>query len=392
MRFRCYYSTKMLNLPDMEQKKIVIVGGGLAGLTAAIHLSKIGMKVVLFEKNEYPKHKVCGEYISNEVVSYLKFLDLNISSLNPTNITRLEFSTVSGKIIKSKLPLGGFGISRYVLDEYLFKIAIAVGCEVIQDTVESIVYKEDEFTITTANNTVFKSEIVIGAFGKRSNIDQKLNRNFIQKKSAWLAVKAHYSGNFPDDLVGLHNFSGGYCGVSKVENNSINICYLANYETFKKYKNISDYQEQVVNKNPHLKKVFNHSKIIFENPLTISQISFDKKESVENHILMIGDTAGLIHPLCGNGMAMAINSAKIVSELVGKFYSTEIKSREDLEKRYKKEWDLNFKGRLKTGRLLSNLLQKPKLSSLAMRILTVFPFILPVIIKKTHGKPITFNL
>ncbi|MBP4142662.1 NAD(P)/FAD-dependent oxidoreductase [Flavobacterium sp. P4023] len=376
----------------MEQKKIVIVGGGLAGLTAAIHLSKIGMKVVLFEKNEYPKHKVCGEYISNEVVSYLKFLDLNISSLNPTNITRLEFSTVSGKIIKSKLPLGGFGISRYVLDEYLFKIAIAVGCEVIQDTVESIVYKEDEFTITTANNTVFKSEIVIGAFGKRSNIDQKLNRNFIQKKSAWLAVKAHYSGNFPDDLVGLHNFSGGYCGVSKVENNSINICYLANYETFKKYKNISDYQEQVVNKNPHLKKVFNHSKIIFENPLTISQISFDKKESVENHILMIGDTAGLIHPLCGNGMAMAINSAKIVSELVGKFYSTEIKSREDLEKRYKKEWDLNFKGRLKTGRLLSNLLQKPKLSSLAMRILTVFPFILPVIIKKTHGKPITFNL
>lgn len=382
----------MLNLPDMEQKKIVIVGGGLAGLTAAIHLSKIGMKVVLFEKNEYPKHKVCGEYISNEVVSYLKFLDLNISSLNPTNITRLEFSTVSGKIIKSKLPLGGFGISRYVLDEYLFKKAIAVGCEIIQDTVESIVYKEDEFTISTANSTVFKSEIVIGAFGKRSNIDQKLNRNFIQKKSAWLAVKAHYSGNFPDDLVGLHNFSGGYCGVSKIENNSINICYLADYETFKKYKNISDYQEQVVNKNPHLKDVFNHSKIIFENPLTISQISFDKKESVENHILMIGDTAGLIHPLCGNGMAMAINSAKIVSELVGKFYSTEIKSREDLEKRYKKEWDLNFKGRLKTGRLLSNLLQKPKLSSLAMRILTVFPFILPVIIKKTHGKPITFNL
>ena len=128
--------------------------------------------------------------------------------------------------------------------------------------------------------------------------------------------------------------------------------------------------------------------MLFEKPLTISQISFEKKKAIENHILMIGDTAGLIHPLCGNGMAMAIHSAKIVSEFLKKFNSNKIESRYELENLYQKEWDLNFKKRLSTGRLLSNILQKPRLSNLLMQILIVFPFLLSIIIKKTHGKPI----
>jgi flavin-dependent dehydrogenase len=375
----------------MKNKEVLIIGGGLAALTAAIHLSKNGLKVILIEKNEYPKHKVCGEYISNEVLPYLNWLDLDISSLYPTHITHIEFSTVSGKIIKSILPLGGFGISRYTLDEYLYKKAIANGCKIIRDSVESIVFDAEEFTVTTSDESIFKSEVVIGAFGKRSNIDQKLNRNFIQKKSPWLAVKAHYTGNFPNDLVGLHNFKGGYCGISKVENNTINVCYLADYETFKEYKNIDDYQEKVVCQNPHLKIIFEKSHLLFEKPLTISQICFEKKDAVENHILMIGDTAGLIHPLCGNGMAMAIHSAKIVSELIEKYYNNEINSRTELENKYKQEWDFNFKNRLKMGRSLTLLLQKQKLSKALLRVLVYFPFVLPIIIKKTHGKPIIIN-
>ena len=374
----------------MKNKEVLIIGGGLAGLTAAIHLSKIGLQVTVIEKNSYPKHKVCGEYISNEVVPYLNWLDLKISDLKPTNITKLEFSTASGKTIKSNLPLGGFGISRFALDEYLYKKALENGCKIIQDNVENILFKDNQFIVTT-NNSILKSEIVIGAFGKRSNVDQKMNRDFITKKSYWLAVKAHYSGDFPNDVVGLHNFKGGYCGVSKVENNRINICYLADYKTFKQFKNIEEYQNSIVSENPHLRVIFEDSSLLFEKPLTISQISFEKKQVVENHILMIGDTAGLIHPLCGNGMAMAIHSAKIVSELVQKYYTNEIKSRNELEEKYIHEWNLNFKKRLKTGRFLSSILQKPKLSAILMRILIILPFLLPKIIKKTHGKPIILN-
>lgn len=375
----------------MKNKEVLIMGGGLAGLTAAIHLSKIGFQITVIEKNQFPKHKVCGEYISNEVLPYLNWLDLKIGDLNPTAITKLEFSTVNGKKIESFLPLGGFGISRYTLDEYLYKKAISIGCKIIQDSVEEVAFENEIFTITTSNKTIFKSEIVIGAFGKRSAIDQKLSRTFIQKKSSWLAVKAHYSGEFPSDLVGLHNFKGGYCGISKVEGEIINICYLADYETFKKFKNVQDYQDNVLSKNPHLKAILEKSTLLFEKPLTISQISFEKKQTVENHILMIGDTAGLIHPLCGNGMAMAIHSAKIVSESVEKYFNNEIQSRNELEVKYNQEWNCNFGKRLKMGRLLSALLQNQKLSAALLRILIRFPFLLQKIIQKTHGNPIILD-
>ena len=371
-----------------ENPDVIIIGGGLAGLTTAIHLSKYGLKVTLIERNKYPKHKVCGEYISNEVLPYLEWLGLNIADLKPSVISKMEFSTSTGTTISCDLPLGGFGISRYVLDNYLYQKAIENGCQIIQDTVTDIQFIENEFRIFTSNNLELKSKIAIGAFGKRSNIDQKLNRNFIQKNSPWLAVKAHYSGNFPKDLVGLHNFKGGYCGVSKVENDTINICYLADYETFKLYKNIEEFQSKIVCGNPHLKSILENCKLLFEKPLTISQISFEKKDTVENHILMIGDTAGLIHPLCGNGMAMAIHSAKIVSELVIEYLHNKIYSRKELEEKYSKEWNTNFKSRLRIGRILSKILRMEKLASFLLQLLAIFPFLLPKIIKRTHGKPI----
>lgn len=367
---------------------VTIIGGGLAGLTSAMHLSKSGLKVILIEKNDYPKHKVCGEYISNEVLPYFKGLGIDIAELEPSVISKLEFSTVKGKTISSILPLGGFGISRYELDYYLSKKAILNGCQIIQHTVIDIQFTDDSFTISTTNNIEIQSKVVLGAFGKRSTIDQKLNRNFFLQKTPWLGVKAHYSGEFPSDLVGLHNFKGGYCGVSKVENDAINICYLADYESFKKYKNIEDFQLHVMYKNPHLKSIFENCKLIFEKPLTISQISFDKKNTVENHILMIGDTAGLIHPLCGNGMAMAIHSAKLASELVIDFLEEKISSRKILEEKYTQIWNENFKSRLATGRFLSKILQREKLASVLIQLLVIFPSILPHIIKRTHGKPI----
>lgn len=367
--------------------QIAIIGGGLAGLTAAIHLCKTGKSVVLFEKNTYPKHKVCGEFISNEVLPYFKELGLNIESLQPTHIHKTSISINSGKSISANLPLGGFGISRYHLDNYLYNTAKEFGCKIIHQQVNEIDFSDDLFTIQTENNESFLANVVFGAFGKRSNLDIKLHRNFIQKKSPWLGVKAHYKGDFPNDLVELHNFEGGYCGVSKVENDIINICYLAKYESFKKEKDISNFQINVLNKNPKLKAIFDNSELLFEKPLTISQISFETKKQVENHILMLGDTAGLIHPLCGNGMAMAIHSAKIASECTLDFLNGKI-NRSELEINYTNQWNFNFKSRLQMGKILSKLLLNPFLSNLIMKWLIIFPKFVPYIIQKTHGKPI----
>lgn len=370
-----------------ETNEISIIGGGLAGLTAAIDLLKRGFSVTLIEKNVYPKHKVCGEFISNEVLPYLKALGLDVESLRPTNITKTELSTHSGKTIKADLSLGGFGVSRYTLDNYLFKKVIELGGKVVKDSVIHVEFSNDEFNIQTQSNEHFKSKIVLGAFGKRSNLDIELKRNFIQQKSPWLAVKAHYSGEFPNDMVELHNFKGGYCGVSKVENDVINICYLVQFESFKEFKNITDFQEHIMYKNKNIKNIFEKSKMLFENPLTISQISFEDKPKIENHVLMIGDSAGLIHPLCGNGMAMAIHSAKIASELVDDFLQNNI-SRALMESKYITIWNKTFKKRLQFGKLLSKLLLNSYLSKITMNLLLIFPFLLHIIIKKTHGKPI----
>ena len=299
----------MFKLASMvNSSEVLIIGAGLAGLTAAIHLSKAGRSVTVIEKHEFPRHKVCGEYISNEVLPYLESLGVDCGELAPVQISNTCISSINGRQLSGKLPLGGFGVSRFALDKFLYDKAVLSGCRMVHDSVTEISFNSDLFTIGTTKSGQLTSKIAVGAFGKRSNIDQKLSRNFIAQKSPWLAVKAHYKGNIPSDVVTLHNFDGGYCGVSKVENDIVNICYLANYDTFKKYKHIEDYQQHVLFKNPALKAVFENCEMQFDKPLTISQISFCKKPTVENHVLMTGDAAGLIHPLCGNGMAMAIRT------------------------------------------------------------------------------------
>ena len=366
---------------------VIIIGGGLAGLCNAIHLSKLGKKVLLIEKNEYPKHKVCGEYISNEVLPYLDFLEVNPFDLGAVKIKNFQLSTTKNNIISAKLPLGGFGISRYTLDLALAEKAKENGVTILQDTVLDVAFLKDFFQVETKQNSIFTSKIAIGAFGKRSLLDVKMERNFIQKKSPYLGVKIHVKGNFKEDLVALHNFKGGYCGVSKVENNAINLCYITNYATFKKYKNIADFQEQVVFKNRFLKEIFQNSEAIFEKPLSISQISFETKKPVEDHVLMCGDSAGMIHPLCGNGMSMAIQSAQLASKLILNYFNGEIETRKELEKQYIRQWNRKFSLRLKAGHFIAMLFRKDTIASVLLQILKKLPFLLPIIIKQTHGKP-----
>lgn len=378
----------MTKFTNMVSTEVVIIGGGLAGLTAGIHLSQNGISVTIIEKNEYPKHKVCGEYVSNEVRGYLESLAIPIRNAEPTAINQLEFETLYGAKIFQKLPLGGFGISRYTLDFTMYKKAIENGCTIINQTVENSRFDGNHFIIETIEKSIYKAQIVLGAYGKRAQLDYSLKRTFIKKKSPWLGVKNHYKGQFSDNLVGLYHFKGGYCGVSKVENDTINICYLTNYSSFQKHKNISSFEKEVLFKNKRLKQILENSVPIFEKPLTISQISFEKKEPVSEHILMIGDTAGLIHPLCGNGMAMAIHSAKIASELCVLYLNKKKISRNELEERYSKAWNVNFKKRLAMGRTLSTLLEQQTLTLLVLQIVVLFPFLLKQIIKRTHGKPL----
>ncbi|WP_373056246.1 NAD(P)/FAD-dependent oxidoreductase [Zunongwangia sp. H14] len=373
----------------MGDADIAIIGGGLAGLTAAIHLSANNLDVVLLEKEKFPHHKVCGEYLSQEILPYFSALKVDISSLAPKRIKRLEFSTSTGRTIASALKMGGLGISRYALDNFLYEKALEKGATILQEIVTNVEFKENSFLVNCAGGNKIKARFVLGAFGKRSLMDKKLDRDFIRKKSGWLAVKAHYrQDQFDEELVSLNNFKGGYCGLSKVENGNVNVCYLATYESFGKYKNPEDLKENVLFKNPVLKSFFEKAQPLFDKDLTIAQVSFDKKSVVEDHILMLGDAAGLIHPLCGNGMAMAIHSAKIASEAIIANYKKEIRDRQAVEFSYKNEWEKNFKTRMRTGRILQKILLNPGLAEISQNMIKKMPFLIPEIIKRTHGKPL----
>jgi flavin-dependent dehydrogenase len=365
---------------------VIIIGGGLAGLTSAIHLAKAKSKVLLIEKNDYPKHKVCGEYVSNEVLPYLEYLGFNPFEFGAKKISNFELTTHNNKSIKANLPLGGFGMSRYEMDFQLYKLALNNGVAILKDSVTDVNFEANYFNVETKLNQQLQSKIVIGAFGKRSNLDIKFQRKFISEKSPYLGVKMHVLGDFPEDKVALHNFKGGYCGVSKVENDHINLCYITDFEAFKTYKDIDSFQNEVLFKNTALKEIFKSTESQFKQPLTISQISFETKNPVENHIIMCGDTAGMIHPLCGNGMGMAIRSAQLASHLIIDYLQGKIETRETLENQYAKRWQKTFNLRLKAGHTIAYLFRQDWLAPKLLGLLSWFPFLIPQIIKMTHGK------
>ncbi|WP_151673773.1 NAD(P)/FAD-dependent oxidoreductase [Patiriisocius marinus] len=371
---------------------VLIIGGGLAGLSTAIHLSKQNVKVLVIEKQKYPHHKVCGEYVSNEVLPYLKQLGVNPLYHNAAEISKFKITDTFNIEIDVQLDLGGFGISRFSLDAILYDEA-RKNSEFIFDTVTSITYevndisKKSIFSVLTSANSLYTADYVVGSFGKRSNLDKSLNRTFIQKKTPWMAVKGHYTYEMPNNQVQLHNFKGGYCGLSKTETGQVNACYLSKVSAFKKYKSIKAFQKEHLSKNKHLKHFFETAVPVFEKPLTISQISFENKEPISNHIFMLGDSAGLIHPLCGNGMAMAIHSAKIFSELYLKSRNESSDSRQWLEDNYALKWNNAFQKRLKAGSVIQRILLNETSSKIGLKIASVFPQIVPSIIKKTHGSP-----
>ncbi|MBL4651516.1 MAG: NAD(P)/FAD-dependent oxidoreductase [Flavobacteriales bacterium] len=367
---------------------VIIIGGGLAGLLCSIDLHKRGFSVLVIEKKSYPLHKVCGEYISNEVLPYLKRLGYNPSDSGAKEISRFMISSSNGASETCEMEMGGFSLSRYKLDHDLFELASSLGVELISNTaVTEISFNDDEsFEVKTVEKT-YGSNVVIGAYGKRSNIDKGLGRDFFSKRTSYLGVKHHFKGEHEDDLVCLHNFDGGYCGVSKVENGLINISYLITNDVLKRYKNINELEQVHLSKNPFLKNIFENSTPVFEKPLVISQINFGIKQTVEKHVLMIGDAAGMIHPLCGNGMAMAIHSTKLCSNQVSEFLSQKI-SRKEMESRYRNVWDKAFKRRLKLGNLMQPLFGKGWTSNTALRVIKILPSILPKVVSLSHGAPI----
>lgn len=375
----------------MEANKydIAIIGGGLAGLTLSTQLVRAGFTVILIEKEVYPFHKVCGEYISMESWQHLIDLGLALDQMGLPKIKQLVVTAPSGTTLSSPLDLGGFGISRFKIDHELKNIAVTAGVVVKEQCKgEPPEFDGEHFTLKT-NSGIFYSKVCCGSFGKRSNIDLKWNRRFAasrkNKLNNYVGVKYHIKTNTDTNIIALHNFERGYCGISAIEDNMHCLCYLTNAENLVQAGSIEQLEKKILSKNPHLRKIFEES-VKLTPALTISQISFDKKSQVEEHVLLLGDAAGMITPLCGNGMSMAIHAGKIASGHISSFLLGKV-SRREMEINYSKDWDKQFSGRLAAGRMIQRFFGKAWQTNIFVALLQKVPWITRKLIAQTHGKP-----
>ncbi len=368
---------------------LAIVGGGLAGLTLAIQAADAGYMVIIFEKEMYPFHKVCGEYISMESWSFLQRCGLPLQDWNLPVIDHLRVSDTTGKEYDFKLPLGGFGVSRYRLDNALYEIALQKGISVLADCkVNGVKYVNGLFEIA-ANEQMYTAKVCTGCFGKRSNLDVKWKRNFIDAKTGrvnnLVGIKYHIRYPQQRDTISLHNFSNGYCGISHIENDTCCLCYLTTAANLQQSGNsISEMEKKILSKNKQLKKIFSEAEFLYPQPLSISQVSFSKKTQIEDHMLMIGDAAGMITPLCGNGMSMAMHAGKIAFDNIRLYLSGNINQIE-LEKRYTMQWKQHFGLRTHVGRTVQYFFGGGLSTSLFLQLMHASPFFSRKLIQQTHG-------
>ena len=376
---------------------VAIIGGGLAGLSAAIQLAKKNYSVILFEKETYPFHKVCGEYISMESWSFLQQeLEAPLSDWHLPIIDKLCLTAPNGKAFTTHLPLGGFGISRFKIDCVLAEIAKQKGVILFDETkVEQVDFNSYEFTVSYSSRKFLtggfiKAKVCLGAFGKRSNLDVKWKRSFVNahksSESNYVGIKYHVKTLWPDELIGLHNFSDGYCGISKIEDEKYCLCYLTTASNLKRANHsITQMEKEVLFKNSALKKIFLDSEFLPGFPITISQISFRKKTLIDNHVLLAGDAAGMITPLCGNGMSMALHASKLAVGVIDAFLKDEI-DRQQMEIKYQEQWKFEFSRRLQAGRLLQRFFGSDRLSNAFVSLFKTFPFLAQPAIRSTHGR------
>ncbi len=368
---------------------VIVIGGGLAGLTASLELARAGVEVLVMEKRSYPVHKVCGEYVSNEVRPYLQSLGVDVAGLGAKSIGRLAVSSPAGKILEAPLRSGGFGISRYLLDNALCQLCLAAGVRFLLNTSVSQVHPTNKgFRVQTAHGDFYESTYLIGAYGKRSNLDIKQNRSFTRKPSPYMAVKYHVRYDQPEDLIALHNFKGGYGGISAIEDGKYCFCYLTERSNLRDSGgSIARLEYEVLGRNPCLRRIFSEAEFLYRQPLVINEISFRKKSCVEDGILMAGDTAGLITPLCGNGMAIAIHAAKILSALIVRSVNGELAGT-GLESEYRRQWRRAFGMRLAAGRIIQAAFGRESLTDTVLAFLGNAPGLTREIIGLTHGNDI----
>jgi menaquinone-9 beta-reductase len=360
---------------------VAVLGGGLAGLAVAIELRKRGHDVIVFEKSAYPRHKVCGEYISNESRPYLEQLCPEIFTHQLPGISKFRLSSTSRIVYNTKLDSGGFGISRYQLEKNLYEKAIALG--VIIKTMTKVTSVDripgnNLYSISTYCGRYYAA-LVLNATGMAASSD-KINLHYV-------GVKYHVKLERDSEQIEIHSFPGGYCGISAIENEKNCLCYLVSSGLLREHKNsIQALEKNILRRNKWLRKIFDTAEFSDGFPVTTSGFEFKINQCHEDGKIFLGDAAGRISPLTGNGMSNALRSAKILAGYVDQYLNSEI-DQSELIRTYSKKWKSEFRERIITGQYLQGIGTSTTLAKTSIHLFNLIPALGRYVVGRTHGRP-----
>jgi len=392
----CYSEELLMSLKDHYD--VAIIGGGPAGSMAAIYLSRFGLEVCLIEKKKFPRDVLCGEFLSEEVTALLKDLKLfdEFLELKPVLISRFKSVNESGTEIRSNLSFTAYTLKRSLFDNFLLNEAINSGVKVYQPAEADFIGREDNKFLVEIIKQNNKEDILVGvkkviaAYGKQNGFDKKLKRDFITSSSGLNGIKFHIPNysikNYPADEISIYTAKDIYCGMNTISEIETTLCALekrTNVKTSPRKRIL-----KLLESNKNFGDLFEPG---FENMLNdlpiygTGNIYFGRRNIVENHIFMIGDAAGVIAPLAGDGIGMAFQSAKLISSLLSDYNKGKY-SGDQLEKTYVMEWNKLFLRRIRFALFVQNLVLNRVTNNISYSFSNIFPSILPVLIKATRNR------
>lgn len=380
----------------IKETDILIIGGGPAGSTTSLYLSQLGYDITIVEKKKFPRETLCGEFLSREVTEVLKELNIynEFLSLKPNHLKSFRAIDDSGIELNSDLNFDAYAMKRSVFDSFLLDNAQMQKVKIIQPaTVLAISRSKSSFTseIEDEFGETFQiiSKLVIGAYGKQNLLDKKLERNFINKKTFLNGVKFHLPVKLLNecfsDEIRIYTDDGLYCGMNQVNDSDITVCFLEN----RKVSRIPsrDRLIEAIRSNKNFKSIFSEGVFGYlrtGNIYGTGNIYFGKRDVIENGILMVGDSASVIAPLAGDGIGMAFESAKILFGVLSQYKLNELNIPK-IYNTYRKKYQKTFNKRLKTARILQEVILNKKLRKIGFNLIGHYPSLLPYMIKFTRS-------
>jgi menaquinone-9 beta-reductase len=355
---------------------VIIAGAGPAGSSAAIHLARNDLRVLLVEQKKFPRAKLCGEFISPECERHFETLGVAdaIKISSPAAITETVFYSSRGHHVT--IPSSWFGgaaalgLSRAVMDHVLLQRARDCGVTVLEGTTITDPIREGTNVrgVRLKTNEEYFAPLTIDATGRAHILTRKIHTGEPKSKPKLIAFKVHLQKTrVAPNACEIYFYPEGYGGLSSVEGDISNLCFIISAEQVKRhYSNPELVVREMLMKNRRAAYTLEHAQPVSEW-LSASWERFGRQRpSPANGLLAIGDSAAFIDPFTGSGMLMALESGELVSRVIVRHRDK--LATHDLCANYAAEYAQKFDSRLRICGWLRRLAFKPRLAGLGIAI------------------------